>query len=68
MTVKVNTRGTVKFRGFKSCYVLSWKDTYGKEQQAEFIEKMMVTDCYLPKKSFQSGERFFVTKYLFQLM
>lgn len=38
-SVKTGVNGTVKFRGFKGRYRLSWKDKSGKEQQAEFYLK-----------------------------
>jgi GH35 family endo-1,4-beta-xylanase len=38
-SVKTGENGTVKFRGFKGRYRLSWKDKSGKEQQAEFYLK-----------------------------
>ncbi len=39
MTVKAGTDRTVKFRGFKGMYRLSWKDQSGKIRQAEFYLK-----------------------------
>jgi hypothetical protein len=39
LSVKTGENGTVKFRGFKGRYRLSWKDKSGKEQQAEFYLK-----------------------------
>jgi endo-1,4-beta-xylanase len=39
MTVKTDKSGTVKFRGFKGNYKISWKDKTGKEQQAKFYLK-----------------------------
>ncbi|MDP2338978.1 MAG: endo-1,4-beta-xylanase [Bacteroidota bacterium] len=39
MTVKAGENGSVKFRGFKGRYLVSWKDMSGKEQQQEFYLK-----------------------------
>jgi endo-1,4-beta-xylanase len=39
MTVNVDENGTVKFRGFRGQYIVSWKDKDGKEQKAEFYLK-----------------------------
>ena len=39
MTVKAGENGSVKFRGFKGRYRVSWKDKSGKEQQQEFYLK-----------------------------
>ena len=39
LTVKTDEKGTVKFRGFKGRYRVSWKDRSGKEKQAEFYLK-----------------------------
>ncbi len=39
LTVKADQSGTVKFRGFKGHYRLSWKDKFGKEQHTEFYLK-----------------------------
>lgn len=38
-SVKTGENGTLKFRGFKGRYRLSWKDKSGKEQQADFYLK-----------------------------
>lgn len=39
MTVKAGEKGSIKFRGFKGSYRLSWKDKSGKQQQSEFSLK-----------------------------
>jgi len=39
MTVKAGENGSLKFRGFKGRYKVSWKDQSGKEQHAEFYLK-----------------------------
>jgi len=39
ITVKAGENGSVKFRGFKGNYRISWKDKSGKEQKAEFYLK-----------------------------
>ena len=39
MTVKAGENGSLKFRGFKGRYRLSWKDKSGKLQQVEFYLK-----------------------------
>lgn len=39
LSVKADETGTVKFRGFKGNYRMSWKDKSGKVQQAEFCLK-----------------------------
>lgn len=39
MTVKAGENGSVKFRGFKGRYRVSWKDKSGKDHQAEFFLK-----------------------------
>ncbi len=39
MTINIEENGTLRFRGFKGRYVVSWKDKYGKEQQTEFYLK-----------------------------
>ena len=38
-TVKAGTDCSVKFRGFKGRYRVTWKDASGKEKQAEFMLK-----------------------------
>ena len=39
LTVKAGENGSLKFRGFKGRYRVSWKDKSGKEQHAEFYLK-----------------------------
>jgi endo-1,4-beta-xylanase len=39
LTVKVDKTGSVKFRGFKGRYRVSWKDQSGNEQHVEFYLK-----------------------------
>ena len=39
MTVRTGENGTVKFRGFKGRYRVSWKDKSGKQHQGEFFLK-----------------------------
>lgn len=39
LTVNAGESGTVKFRGFKGRYRVSWKDKSGKEHQGEFFLK-----------------------------
>ena len=39
LTVKAGENGSLKFRGFKGRYKVSWKDQSGKEQHAEFYLK-----------------------------
>lgn len=36
LTVRSDKNGTIKFRGFKGKYRVSWKDNSGKKQMAEF--------------------------------
>jgi endo-1,4-beta-xylanase len=38
-TLKATKDGTLKFRGFKGRYIVSWKDKNGNEKQAEFYLK-----------------------------
>ncbi len=37
LNLRAGEKGTVRFRGFKGKYRLSWKDSSGKQQEAEFM-------------------------------
>ncbi len=39
LTIKADGNGSLKFRGFKGRYLVSWKDNSGKQQQIEFYLK-----------------------------